>query len=104
MGTTEQAPNPTGKGGFGDHPENINPGGRPKNSLKSYAAKKLAEMSDEEKDKFLQELQKDLVWRMAEGNPHQTSDNTHEVTLPKPLLDGKSSQSNPKTPEAQEED
>ncbi len=23
--------NPEGKGGFGDHPENINPGGRPKN-------------------------------------------------------------------------
>jgi hypothetical protein len=23
--------NPTGRGGFGDHPENINPGGRPKN-------------------------------------------------------------------------
>ena len=34
--TTEQEskwlPNPTGKGGFGDHPELINPGGRPKNS------------------------------------------------------------------------
>lgn len=26
------APNPTGKGGFGDHPENANPGGRPKNN------------------------------------------------------------------------
>ena len=25
------APNPSGKGGFGDHPEHINAGGRPKN-------------------------------------------------------------------------
>lgn len=34
--TTEQVerhvPNPTGKGGFGDNPENINAGGRPKNA------------------------------------------------------------------------
>lgn len=33
--TTEQVkdvPNPTGKGGFKDHPELINPGGRPKNA------------------------------------------------------------------------
>lgn len=30
--TTKQViPNPTGKGGFADHPESINPGGRPKN-------------------------------------------------------------------------
>ena len=27
----KQPPNPTGKGGFGDNPENINYGGRPKN-------------------------------------------------------------------------
>jgi len=32
--TTEpvkRVPNPTGKGGFGEHPQNANPGGRPKN-------------------------------------------------------------------------
>lgn len=28
---TKWNPNPTGKGGFGDHPEHRNPGGRPKN-------------------------------------------------------------------------
>ena len=47
--------NPMGKGGFKDNPQNINEGGRPKNSMKAYLAKKLAEMSDEEKDKFLKE-------------------------------------------------
>ena len=40
METTEQVekkvPNPTGKGGFQDHPELINPGGRPKN-VNSFA-------------------------------------------------------------------
>jgi len=38
MATTEQVkeiPNPNGKGGFGDHPENINAGGRPKNQEKA---------------------------------------------------------------------
>jgi DNA-binding XRE family transcriptional regulator len=30
--TTKQVPNPTGKGGFGERPQDINPGGRPKNA------------------------------------------------------------------------
>ena len=77
--TTEQVkiiPNPTGKGGFGEHPENINAGGRPVNSLKSYQARKLANMSDEEKEQWLQEHKVSGIdqWKMAEGNPHQTTD------------------------------
>ena len=72
--TTEQVkkvPNPTGKGGFGENPENINAGGRPKNSLKSYVARKLAEMSDEQKEKWLKEHKIDgkTQWTMGEGNP-----------------------------------
>lgn len=54
--TTQQvrpAPNPTGKGGFGDNPQNINPGGRPANSMKAYLARKLAEMDDLQKEEFL---------------------------------------------------
>ena len=73
--------NPDGKGGFGEHPENINEGGRPKNSLKSYVAKKLAEMPDEEKDEFLKKITPDFQWKMAEGNPHQSSDEKHEVNI-----------------------
>ena len=82
--------NPEGKGGFGDNPENINVGGRPKNSLKSYVAKKLAEMSDKEKDKYLRSIAKDFQWKMGEGNPHSTEDSKVELTLPKPLLGGES--------------
>ena len=47
--------NPTGKGGFGDNPQNINSGGRPINSMKSYLARKMADMTDEQKEKFLKE-------------------------------------------------
>ena len=86
----KKAPNPKGKGGFGERPEDINEGGRPKNSLKSYVAKKLAEMTPEEKEEFLKDMNKNDIWKMAEGSPHQTQDTTVEVTLPEPLLAGKS--------------
>ena len=82
MTTTGQAGNnPTGKGGFGDNPQNINPGGEPKNSLKSYVAKKLAEMTPEEKDKFLKSIGKSEQWKMAEGSPHQTQEHGGELRV-----------------------
>ena len=99
--------NPEGKGGFGDNPENINAGGRPKNSLKSYVAKKLAEMSDKDKDKYLKSIAKDFQWQMGEGNPHSTEDSKVELTLPKPLLGGEShgnnNDGNEEAPKAKEE-
>lgn len=60
-----------------------NPGGRPVNSMKSYVAKKLAEMSDEEKDEWLKEhkISGDLQWRQAEGNPHQSTDTEHSGSV-----------------------
>jgi len=100
--------NPEGKGGFGDNPQNINPGGEPKNSLKNYVASKLAKMTDVEKDEYLEAISNSEQWKMAEGSPHQTQDTTVEVTLPEPLLAGKShgsnNNSNNKTTEAKEED
>lgn len=56
-----------------------NPNGRPKGSisLKTYAKKYLETLTDEEKLDFLDGLPKDIVWRMAEGQPHQT--NEHDV-------------------------
>src|SRR3990167_9541904 len=81
MESTEEANsfnrNPTGKGGFQDHPELRNAGGRPKNSLKTYVARKLAEMSEEEKETFLKSISASEQWKMAEGNP--SNDNTHKV-------------------------
>jgi len=92
--STEQvkkAPNPTGKGGFQDHPEFINPGGRPKNSLKSYVAKKLAAMSVEEKEEFLKTIGNSLeIWKMGEGAPRQGHTGEDEEGNPIPLLGGDS--------------
>jgi hypothetical protein len=50
MKTTDQvrpAPNPTGKGGFGDHPENRNPGGWKKEETVRYQVEQVAQMDDD---------------------------------------------------------
>ena len=110
MATTQQVGNNTeGVGGFGDNPQNINPGGRPKNSLKSYVAKKLADMTPKEKDEFLKSVGKSEQWKMAEGSPHQTQDQKIEVIVPEPLLPDVEdasikNNSNQQATEAQEED
>jgi len=52
MRTTDQvakkAPNPSGKGGFGDNPENRNPGGWKKENTARYKLELLIQMSDHE--------------------------------------------------------
>ena len=60
--------------------------GRPKGkTLKEYAREYLSKMNDEERDEWLDGLPKDVVWRMAEGNPHSTEDLT-SGGKPIPLL------------------
>lgn len=52
-----------------------NPNGRPKGrGLKEYDREKFANMTDEEKEAFLATISSELRYRMAEGNPHQTTD------------------------------
>lgn len=54
-----------------------NPAGRPPGkTLKEFARELLMSMNDEEKRKYLAELPKEIVWRMSEGNPHNTQDVT----------------------------
>lgn len=55
-----------------------NPEGRPKGtfSLKTYAKKYLQEMTDEEKIEFMEGLPKEVIWKMAEGNPQTNTDVT----------------------------
>lgn len=85
-----------------------NPAGRPKGSksLKTYAKEYLESLSDEEKMEFMRGLDKDTVWKMAEGNPKQDTDiTTNGKDLPAPIL-GINVPSNPssqKDSEAQEE-
>lgn len=64
-----------------------NPGGRPKGSksMKTFAREFLEKLPDDEKVKYLKTLPEEVVWRMAEGNPHQTQDTKVEVN-PEPLL------------------
>ncbi len=55
-----------------------NPKGRPKGtiSLKEYARQYLSSMTDEERLDFMEGLSKDIIWKMAEGNPKQDTDVT----------------------------
>jgi hypothetical protein len=66
-----------------------NPGGRPKGakSLKQFAREYLEMLPPEEKIEFMKALPEELVFRMAEGNPHQSNESKVELTLPTPILD-----------------
>lgn len=47
-----------------------NPAGRPKGkTMKEYAKELLACQTEEERQEFLHGLSKDIIWKMAEGNP-----------------------------------
>ena len=65
-----------------------NPGGRPKGtvSLKEYARKYLQEMSEDEKQTFMEGLNKDTIWKMSEGNPKQDTQSDIVVTMPTPII------------------
>lgn len=53
-----------------------NPAGRPVGtfSLKEYAKKKLASMTDEEREVFFEGMDKKVIWEMAEGKAKQDID------------------------------
>lgn len=66
-----------------------NPNGRPKGkTLKEFAREYLESLPDDEKIDYLASLPTEIVWKMAEGNPHSTEDHKVEVTLPQPILGG----------------
>lgn len=86
---TEVKRNPDGT--FAD---NTAPGpGRPKGkTMKEFARDFLMNMSDEAKLEFLNSLSKDIVWKMAEGNPHNTEDITSKGEKIIPIYGGQSIQ------------
>jgi len=66
-----------------------NPNGRPKGkTLKEFAREYLLSMPEEDKLAFLAALPPEIVFKMAEGNPHSTTDTTIEVSQPIPILGG----------------
>ena len=59
-----------------------NPSGRPKGgeSLKEYAKRKLAAMTEDEKEEFMNGLAKDKIWEMSEGKPKTDVELSGELT------------------------
>lgn len=58
-----------------------NPGGRPAGkTLKQYAREKLAAMTDEEREEFLNGIDKRTIWELAEGKPKQDLNVEGEIT------------------------
>jgi hypothetical protein len=55
-----------------------NPSGRPKNTMKDYMRRKFMEMSDEDKEAFLKDVPRVDQIKLAEGNPHTTTDVTSD--------------------------
>lgn len=54
-----------------------NPKGRPKGkTLKEWAKEFISCMTDEEREAFLEGLPKEVIWKMAEGNPQNNADIT----------------------------
>ncbi len=73
-----------------------NPNGRPKlKTLKEYAADMLACMDDEERQQYFKGIPKEVIWKMAEGNPATATDVTSlgekvEGVILLPVKDGNS--------------
>ena len=79
---TEKIRNPDGTFAEGTAPGPGRPKGK---TLKEWARDKLMGMTEEQREEFIKSLSKDTFWRMAEGNPHQTTDIT-SAGKPIPIL------------------
>lgn len=59
-----------------------NPSGRKGGeSLKEYAKRMLAAMTEEERQEFLKGLPKDKIWEMAEGKAKQETEHSGSLTI-----------------------
>lgn len=102
MATTNQVPNPTGKGGFGDNPQNRNPGSWSKADTPRFKLEQMMKLSEPElkavaDDKTAPYFERKLAgainkadWKVIRemtdqvyGQPKQTIDTT--MTIPTPL-------------------
>jgi predicted phosphoadenosine phosphosulfate sulfurtransferase len=64
-----------------------NPNGRPKGkTLKEFAREYLMSLPDEAKEEYLKQLPKDIVWKMAEGNPKQDTEVSGEINEKRTLI------------------
>jgi hypothetical protein len=64
-----------------------NPAGRQKGkTMKEYAKELLACQTEEERQEFLEGLDKDVIWKMAEGNPQTDITSGGEKINPIPII------------------
>ena len=99
--TTAQVGNPTGKGGFGDNPQNRNPSGWKRTDTVRYKLERMAEMGTQElttiiEDETLPVFERKIAGFILEGDwktiremteqiygqPKQTIDTTMTITTP----------------------
>lgn len=68
-----------------------NPKGRPKEkTMKEWARDVLQKMTDEERKKFFIGMPKEVIWKMAEGNPAQDLTSGGEKLKVVPIYNGAS--------------
>ncbi len=61
--------------------------GRPKGkTMKDYVRQFLERMTDEERDEWLEGMDKDIIWQMAEGKAKQDTDITSNGETLQPVL------------------
>jgi hypothetical protein len=78
-----------------------NPNGRPKGkTLKEFAREYLMSLQDDEKLDYLSKLPKDIVWKMAEGNPKQDTEVSGEINEKRTLVIIKDGEHNKTSSEA----
>lgn len=60
-----------------------NPSGRPKGSktLKTYLSEKFQSMNDEEREEFLEGIDKKTLWEMSEGKAKQDTNISGNLTI-----------------------
>lgn len=65
-----------------------NPSGRPPGifSLKTYIKQKLENMTDEEREEFLEGIDKKVIWEMGEGKAEAKTDITSDGEKIQPIL------------------
>ena len=92
--TTQQATdmnrNPEGKGGFGDNPQNRNPGGWKKEESISYQYNRLGRMTDEE---FAEYIPKTKFERIAYNRIKDAEDSLNDTKEVTDRTEGKAPQS-----------
>jgi hypothetical protein len=68
-----------------------NPSGRTKGkTMKEYARELLACQTEDERQEFMHGLPKEVIWKMAEGNPKQDTEVSGELKLVTPIYGNKS--------------